>query len=391
MKKSSRMLASIVTAAAVATMLAGCVTNPGQPDKNIAAEPSGPVFYPPLPNAPRVQYLTTISSERDLAVKKDSFADFIVGAEKEAQRLTQPYGIALDKGKLYVADTGAGGLAIFDLAQQRFSFVTGTGAGRIKRPINIRIDVDGTRYVTDTGRDQVLVFDRDDHFVRAFGVEDQFRPVDLAIVGNRLYVADILHHQIQVLDKATGHVLFKFGKPGSGEGELFHPTNIAVGPDGDIYVVETSNFRVQRFTAEGTPVRTYGSVGSTVGSFARPKGIAVDKAGRLLVGDAAFQNVQIFDNNGKLLMYFGQTDGRGDGLNLPTGVSVDYDNIASFRRFADPKFAIDYLILVASQFGPNKIDIFGFGKMIDMDYSEGKPATSSIAGPVVRPAVKPAV
>jgi DNA-binding beta-propeller fold protein YncE len=375
MKYFSHRITGCIAAVAAAAMLAGCVSNPQQSDQNKAADASGPVFYPALPNSPRIQYLTTIASERDLAVRKDSFADFIVGEEKEAQRLTQPYGIALHKGKLYVADTGAGGLAIFDLAQQRFSFMTGTGAGRIKRPINIRIDADGTRYVTDTGRDQVLVYDRDDRFIRAFGVEGQFRPVDLAIAGDRLYVADILHHQIQVLDKGTGRLIFKFGKPGSGEGELFHPTNIALGPDGDIYVVETSNFRVQRFTAEGKPVRTYGSVGSTVGSFARPKGIAMDKTGRLLIGDAAFQNVQIFDNSGKLLMYFGQTEGRADGLNLPAGVSIDYDNIASFRRFADPKFSIDYLILVASQFGPNKVDIFAFGKMNGMDYSEGKPVS----------------
>lgn len=371
-KPDWKFLRCIAAAAAVA-MTAGCVSNPGQPEPSKGAEaPAGPVFYPPLPNAPRIQYLTTITSERDLATKKDGFADFIVGEEREAQRLTQPYGIALYKGKLYVADTGAGGLAIFDLAQQRFSFVTGTGAGRIKRPINIRIDADGTKYVTDTGRDQVLVFDRDDRFVKAFGVEGQFRPVDLAIGGNRLYVTDILNHQVQVLEKGTGKLLFKFGKAGSGEGELFHPTSIAFGPEGDLYVVETSNFRVQRFTAEGQPVRTYGSVGTAPGSFARPKGIALDKAGRLLVGDAAFQNVQIFDGSGKLLLYFGQTDGRADGLNLPAGVAIDYDNIALFRHFADPKFNIDYLILVASQFGPNKVDIFGFGKMDGMDYPENK-------------------
>ena len=380
MKVLSRMLSRCAVAAAAATLLAGCVSNPGQPDGSRAAAVSAQaLFYPPLPNSPRIQYLTTIASERDLAVEKNSFADFIVGEEKEAQRLTQPYGIALHRGKLYVADTGAGGVAIFDLAQQRFGFVTGTGAGRIKRPINIRIDADGTKYITDTGRDQVLVYDRDDRFIRAFGVEGQFRPVDLAIAGDRLYVADILHHQVQVLEKATGKLLFKFGKAGSAEGELFHPTNIARGPDGDVYVVETSNFRVQRFTAEGRPVRTYGSVGSIPGSFARPKGIAIDKAGRLLVGDAAFQNIQVFDNDGKLLMYFGQTDGRADGLNLPAGVTVDYDTIAAFRRFADPKFDIDYLILVASQFGPNKVDIFGFGRMQGMDYPEDKPAAKPVS------------
>ena len=377
----SRCIASIATVFAV-VVLAGCVASPSQPDKSQGGDASaGPVFYPPLPNAPRIQYLTTIASERDLAVKKDGFADFIVGEEKDAKQLTQPYGIAMYQSKLYVADTGAGGLAIFDLVQQRFSFMTGTGAGRIKRPINIRIDTDGTRYVTDTSRDQVLIYDRDDRFLRAYGTEGQFRPVDVAIAGDRLYVTDITHHQIHVLDKATGRPLFKFGKAGSADGELFHPTNLAIGPDGDVYVVETSNFRVQRFTADGKPVRTYGSVGMALGTFARPKGIAMDRTGRMYVGDAAFQNIQMFDNSGKLLMYFGQTEGRSDGLNLPAGVSIDYDNVAAFRRFAEPKFNVEYLILVASQFGPNKIDIFGFGKMSGMDYSD-KPAAKIVDQPL---------
>ena len=369
MKKPGSLFWGGIAVAAAIAMLAGCVSTPAQTDKAPVSEAAGPVFYPPLPNPPRIQYLTTIASERDLgAVKKGSLADFIVGEDKESQRLMQPYGVAMYQDKLYVADTGAGGLAIFDLKQQSFNLMTGNGPGHMKRPINVRIDADGTKYVTDTARNQILIYDRDEHFVKAIGVDGQFRPVDVAIVGDRLYVTDILHHQVHVIEKASGRPLFKFGKAGSGVGELFHPTNIALGPDGDIYVVETSNFRVQRFTAEGKPVRTYGEVGSTLGSFTRPKGIAIDRKGRMYVGDAAFQNVQIFDSGGKLLLFFGQTEGRSDGLNLPAGVTIDYDNIASFRRFAEPKFDIEYLIFVASQFGPNKVDIFGFGRMGGMDY-----------------------
>jgi DNA-binding beta-propeller fold protein YncE len=248
--------------------------------------------------------------------------------------------------------------------------MTGAGPGRLKRPINIRIDADGTRFVTDTGRDQVLVYDRNDNFLRAFGTQGQFRPVDVAIAGDRLYVTDIAHQQVQVLDKATGKLLFTFGKPGSGPGELFHPTNIALGPDGDLYVVETSNYRVQRFTRDGTSVRLYGEVGSTPGSFARPKGIAMDKSGNMLVGDTAFQNVQMFDSKGRLLMYFGEPEGGMQGINLPAGVTIDYENVGVFSRFANPKFKLEYLILVASQYGPNKVDVFGFGKLDGMDYSD---------------------
>ena len=361
---------------AVLAVLAGCAAPP-QAVREAASTTGQPTFYPALPNAPRIQHLTTVATERDVAGVKDGFANFILGEDKEAQRLTQPYGVAMHRGKMYVADTGAAGVAVFDLARQRFEFLGGSGGGRMKRPINIRVDTDGTKYITDTGRDQVLVYDSADRYVGAFGTKDQFRPVDLAISGDRLYVVDIQHHQIQVLDKRSGAVLFSFGKVGSGDGELYHPTNIALGPDGDVYVVETSNYRVQRFTAEGKPVRTYGTVGSTVGTFARPKGLAMDRQGRMYVGDAAFQNVQIFDPEGRLLLYFGDTENAAEALNLPAGVTIDYDNVAAFRKYARPDFNVEYLILVASQFGPNKVDVFGFGRMRGAQYPDDPPSTAA--------------
>ena len=356
--------------------MAGCVTTAPKAT-TMATEPAS-VFYPPLPNAPRIQYLTSISSEKDLASERDEFADFILGEEREEHRLAQPYGIAMRDGKVFVADTGAGGIAVFDLRQKKFQFMTGSGGGRMKRPINIRIDTDGTRYITDTGRDQVLVYDAQDRFVAAYGQEGQFRPVDVAIGRDRLYVADILHHQIHVLDKSSGKKLFVFGRAGSGDGELFHPTNLALAPDGDLYVVETGNFRVQRFTAEGKQVKTLGGVGASLGSFARPKGIAIDRGGRMYVGDAAFQNVQMFDAGGKLLMFFGQSENPAEALNLPAGVTIDYDNVKSFSRYAKQGFAVEYLILVASQFGPNKIDVFGFGQLPGKEYpADTKPVTAA--------------
>jgi DNA-binding beta-propeller fold protein YncE len=366
-----------IAAALAAAVLAACASAPSQ-----APQAQGPAFYPPLPNPPRIQHLKTLTGERDLGVPASKFAQFVVGDEPKTQQLKQPYGVGMFKGKLYVVDSRAPGLAVFDLAQQHFELLTGPPNGRMKRPINITIDSDGTKYVTDTGRDQVLVFDRDDRFVSAYGTQGQFKPVDTAIAGDRLYVVDIQHHQVQVLEKQTGKLLFKFGHAGSKVGELFHPTNIAIGADGDVYVVETSNFRVQRFTAEGKPVRVYGEAGTDRGSFTRPKGIALDRNGRLYVGDAAFQNVQIFDNDGRLLLFFGQPGDNAEGLNLPAGVTIDYDNVEYFRSYADPRFNIEYLIFVVSQFGPNKVDVFGYGKMAGMDYPPD-------ASPVAKPTTKP--
>lgn len=333
-----------------------------------AREPGQALFYPALPDPPRIQYLTTLTGERDLRPPSSSFARFILGDDDTAMQLAQPYGTAMYQGRLYVADTGAAGVAVFDFAAKRFSYLSGAPNGQMRRPINIRIDADGTKYVTDAGREQILVYDRDDRFVAAYGKQGLFRPTDVAIGPDRLYVTDVLHHQIHVLDKRSGKSLYVFGKPGSGEGELFHPTNITLGPEGDLYVTETSNFRVQRFTVEGKPVRTFGSVGATPGSFARPKGLAIDRAGRMYVGDAAFENVQTFDADGKLLLFFGQSGKPEERMHLPAGVSIDYEHVDQFRPYADANFQVEYLLLVTSQFGPNKVDVYGFGRMRDMEY-----------------------
>lgn len=354
-------------ALAAALMLAACASAPTQAPTTAPAR----VFYPAPPDPPRIQLLTTFQGERDLAESDSSLARFLLGdAGKSVRQLQQPYGVAMFDNKLYVVDSKAPGLVVFDLAKRGYSVFSGLGSGRMQRPINVAIDTDGTKYVADTGRDRVLVYDRNDQFLRALGEDKQFKPADALIAGDRIYVADVQHHEIHVLDKRAGKLLFKFGKPGNKEGELHHPTNLGVGPDGDIYVVETSNFRVQRFKPDGRHVRFYGELGDSPGQFARPKGIAIDRAGRLLVGDAGFENVQIFDPEGRLLMAFGTGDEKRVGLHLPAGVYIDYDSVPLFRRYADPRFALEYVIFVVSQFGPNKVDVFGFGRMGGVTYPD---------------------
>lgn len=358
----SRALREWVGVSALA-LLGGCVTGPGR-------EAAAPVFYPPLPNPPRIQYLATFSEARDAAGKPGAFAEFVLGSQSnEADLVKKPYGVALHQGRIYVVDTRGPGYAVFDLVKRQYQAVTGSGGGKMRKPINITIDQDGTKYVTDTGRDQVLVYDQYEQYVRAYGTEGQFKPSDVAIAGNRLYISDLKHHQVQVLDKQSGAVLFKFGQAGSKEGELYHPTNLAVSVDQHLYVTDTSNFRIQKFTLDGKFVRSFGSVGSGFGQFARPKGVELDHAGRMYVVDAAFENIQVLDTDGKLLMFFGEPGDRPENINLPTTLAIDYDNVALFQKYADPRFKLEYVILVASQYGASKVNAYGFGQMADVDYS----------------------
>ena len=345
-------------------LAAGCAAPrpEGEPADNGQA-----VFYPPPPAEPHLQYLAHFASATDVspgAGETGGLREWLFGQEGAAEQVVnKPYGLAIFEGAIYVVDTRGHGYTVFDLRAHRVRTVHGAGAGAMVKPVNITIDADGTRYVTDTQRDAILVFDRDDRFVRVLGRPGQFRPVDIAIAGERLYVTDILHHQVQVLDKRDGALQFTFGEAGSAEGQFYHPTSLALGPDGTVYVTDTTNFRIQQFSADGGFIRSLGQIGLNPGQFARPKGLALDREQRIYVVDAAFENVQLLDPDGRALTFFG---GAGDGpgnLNLPTVVKVDYDNVPYFRQFAAPGFEIEYLVLVASQFGRNKVAVFGFGSM----------------------------
>ncbi len=335
---------------------------PSMADDEIVGEQ--PLFLPLPPNEPRLQFLTKFSSALDISTEKKGFRDFVFGGEdKEAQLVQKPYGLAVHEGAIYVVDTRGNGYGIFDLANSRSKLVRPTGAGALAKPINITIDTDGTRYITDTDREQVLVFGADDRFLREIGEPGQFRPVDVAIAGPRMYVTDIMNHQIHVLDKASGETIGTFGEAGSEPGQLFHPTNLAIGNDGTIYVTDTSNFRLQQFDADGNFIRAIGTQGSRPGTFSRPKGIALDHEGHIYVVDAAFQNIQVLDADGGALMAFGEPGAERWNINLPTVVKIDYQNVQYFEKFAAPNFEIEYLVFVASQYGLNRVVVFGYGEL----------------------------
>jgi DNA-binding beta-propeller fold protein YncE len=334
------------------------------PQATTLAQDGQPIFYPLPPDVPRLQFLNKYTSSLDVATKSKGFRSFVFGGEEnEGQVVQKPYGLAMHDGAIYVVDTRGNGYGVFDLKNDTSRLIQPSGAGALRKPINITIDEDGTRYVTDSVREQVLVFNRDDKFQRAIGGSGQFKPIDVAISADRLYVSDVGSHVIRVLDKATGEELFRFGEPGEEPGQFAHPTNLALGPQGTIYVTDTSNFRLQEFDLEGEFIRTIGAAGNRPGTFARPKGVSVDRDGIIYVVDAAFQNVQILHTDGGALMSFGTPGEEVDSINLPTVVKVDYDNVSYFEQFFAPGFEVEYLVLVASSFGYNKVVVFGFGEL----------------------------
>ena len=77
----------------------------------------------------------------------------------------------------------------------------------------------------------------------------------------------------------------KWGSSGSGDGQFNYPYGVAVDSSGNVYVADTTNNRIQKFSSEGTFITKWGSVGSGDGQFYYPTGVAVDPLGYVYVAD----------------------------------------------------------------------------------------------------------
>jgi sugar lactone lactonase YvrE len=338
-------------------LASGCTPSP----KN-----AGPkyVFFPPPPDAPRLQFLTAFSSERDLRGGGGGFFTFVTGTQPAEKPVGKPYGASFSEKKMYICDTAYGEVLKVDLEARRFSSMDTRGPGAVKLPLNIAIDSDGTTYVADSGRDQVVIFDTNENFVAAIGTKGATRPRDVALAPDRFYVGDIQNHCIHAYDKASRKLLVDIPRPEDQTNvarRLFQPANLAVDRQGHVYASDVGAFHIQVYDADGKYARTVGEYGDNAGEFSRPKGIAVDRDGRLYAVDAAAQVVQLFDEHGRLLMWFGDPRASRVGFDLPAKVVVDYDHVGLFARYAAPDFKVDYLVIVINQFGPRKVSVFGFG------------------------------
>lgn len=110
---------------------------------------------------------------------------------------------------------------------------------------------------------------------------------------------------------------------GSGNGQFYEPTGIAVSSENRIYVVDSENSRVQMFDHEGRFINTFGAKGKENGQFRMPYGIAIGADGKLFVIDSKNSRVQVFDKDGGFLYSFGR-DGSQDGeLSYPLGIALD--------------------------------------------------------------------
>ncbi|HAF30635.1 MAG TPA: hypothetical protein DCG75_16460 [Bacteroidales bacterium] len=316
------------------------------------------VIFPSPPDTARVQFLTSISTSKDIEKKQSSFSAFVLG-ENEAKTIYKPYGIDVHGGKIYICDSPIKGLEIIDLEKETFEYFIPKGKGELALPVNCSVDENGYIYIADVQRRQIVVFDHEGIFIESYGEKENFKPTDVFVTKDKIWVVNSENHRVSVYNKDNYNLLYYFPKSETGDdGFLYSPTNISIS-DEKVYVSDFGDFKIKVYTHDGNFINSIGSYGKRPGQFVRPKGVAVDKNSNLYVVDAGFENTQIFNKDGNLLMFFGGSYTGSGYMWLPAKVLIDYDHLRYFEKYVDKSYHLKYLIFVTNQYGPDKINIYG--------------------------------
>ena len=282
----------------------------------------------------------------------------------------RPHSLSATESRLYVADTYAHSVEIFELPDivpspfdpvwQRNlldpggiapiypagavpdgaggAFVADSGGSRI-----VHVGADGTLtpvstqgwsdprdiaretggedlWVVDTGDDEVVRLTPGGEIVATFGGPATLTdPYGLDVAPNAVYVADTYDDEVVRFDTETGTVVWSLGSCNGTA--LSRPRDVAVAADGNLYVVDTDNDRVVVIAPDGSCLADFGTRGTGPGQFRSPRSIASDGAAGLWVGDAGNERVQHLDLTGA---FIAQT-GAEAAFRQPSCVFVDGD------------------------------------------------------------------
>ena len=165
---------------------------------------------------------------------------------------------------------------------------------------------------------------------RATGPDAKLVPTNLARgPDGDIWATDPYNDRFAIF-KPDGTFVEYWGTSGSGDGQFqFQRSNgdgyggIAIEPDGSFFVLDVGNRRVQKFDAQRQFVRTWGGFGSAPGMYIDPIGIAVGLDGSLYVLDDVRGVIEKYDRDGKVLGSFNAFVNASSGFNAANALAVD--------------------------------------------------------------------
>ena len=231
-----------------------------------------------------------------------------------------------DSGDLYVADSGNDRIAVFF---GDGGFLRAFGEGVVQQPKDIALDGSGRAFVADSGNNRIGVFSTAGTFFFAFGDGMVGNPSGVAVDGSTVFVADSVNKRI-ALFTAAGALIEEIPLTSA-------PSDVIVGPDGNLYIADHDNGKVDVFTKTGEFVGSFGDVAP--GDLAGPVSLASDGVAEIYVADQTAQRVEHFGADGSYLGGFAaEHDVAGVGIACQGNVFVVEEGalFARIERFGEP-------------------------------------------------------
>lgn len=302
------------------------------------------VYVKPEVAAEVWQYgLTVAAMDPDLV--RDPFADVMV-ERIPTVNLQGPGGFSAPKNVVMLRD---GTLAVADSGNHRIQLMRPDGTlvrtigsgpsseqGQFNEPWGIAAAPDGTFYVADTWNHRVQHLNAEGEVLHVWGSFAEggesapdgtfWGPRGIAVdrEGN-VYVTDTGNKRVQKFDP-TGQFLGKFGTSGAGPGQLSEPVGVAIAPDGTIYVADTWNQRVQSFDADFVPLKQM-PVRAWSGQSIFNKPFIAASNERIWVSDPEGNRIIELNTNGEPTAVWGSFSEAFNGLNRPVGLSFDGERL----------------------------------------------------------------
>ena len=248
---------------------------------------------------------------------------------KGAEGLLRPVGLGVaDDGRVYVVDFGHSRVSVFTNAgKYLFSFNT-TADGTLKSPVHLAVKGNEV-WVSERFFRTIYVFDLEGKYLRKFVPKNEkklnWSPLafsfDTSGALRATDVGDTNKHRLVIFSE-DGSRTAAVGKtaqvntPQDQPGSFLFPNGVAVAANGEVFVSDGDNRRVQVFNPKGEFVRFVDTSGV-------PRGIAIDQKQRLYVADALAHTITVFDLKGSTLTQFGER-GFGPGqFNYPNDIAMD--------------------------------------------------------------------
>ena len=222
-----------------------------------------------------------------------------------------------------VVKVGADRLALSDrnrilLFDMKGTYVGGVnqkqaGLPKFNELSNMSADAKGRFYVMDAWNGLIRGFDLSGRPTVKIPVPQAYGPRGVASNGDQFYVADTGTHQIKKLS-TDGTLLATIGHQGSDKGAFNNPNAVVVDQQGNIYVSDSDNHRVQELDLQGKFLRKF-DVGERVAN------VAVDSQGRVYASSLEGDYVKVFDKDGKDLGKVTEV-GKSDRIHSLKGLTI---------------------------------------------------------------------